>query len=224
MLRVFIGVDPRQPVAYHVLCSSIMRRSSKPVAFTPIIIDQLPITRKGLTQFTFARYMVPYLCGYEGKALFIDSDMIVLGDIAEIFELDGGNAVSVVPFDGPLTFERPSVMLFNCDQCTDLTPEYIDNPKTAPQSLEWAGSIGSLPFEWNYLVGYSAPMDDVKLVHYTQGVPGYLECRMCEYAVDWEVEKAAMNSHVSWLEIMGESVHAAPVLDRLRKVMKHADQ
>ena len=219
MLNVFIGVDPRQPVAYHVLCSSIQRRSSKPVAFIPLLIDQLPITRKGLTDFTFARYLVPWLCGYHGKAVFLDSDMLVLGDIAELFDDKYDSAVSVVPFGGSLQFERPSVMVFNCDMCGDLTPSYIDNHQSSPQSFEWALSIGRLPLEWNYLVGYSAPMADVKLIHYTQGVPGYLECRMCEYADDWFAEKEAMNSHVSWLEIMGESVHAQPVLNRLKRVM-----
>lgn len=219
MLRVFIGVDPRQPVAFHVLCSSIMRRASKPVAIIPILIDQLPITRKGLTDFTFARYMVPWLCDYEGQAVFLDSDMLVLGDIVDLFDLADSHAVSIVPFVTPLAFERPSVMVFNCDQCRDLTPEYIDNPKSEPQSFEWAKSVGSLPDSWNHLVGYSAPADEVNLIHYTQGVPGYLECRMCEYANEWLNEKEIMNSHVSWLEIMGNSIHAQPVLNRLSKVM-----
>jgi hypothetical protein len=216
VLPVFIGVDPRQPIAYHVLCSSIQRRSSKPVALIPLLIDQLPITRVGLTDFTYARYIVPHLMGYQGKAVFLDSDMLVLGDIAELFDVKYDTAVSVVPFDGKLGFERPSVMVFNCDLCRDLTPEYIDNPDSHPQSFEWALSVGRLPMEWNHLVGYSQPSDNVKLVHYTQGVPGYLECRMCEYSDEWFREKEIMNSHVSWLEIMGNSVHAQPVLNRLK--------
>mgnify|MGYP003348841068 CR=1 FL=1 len=80
MLRIFIGIDARQPVAYHVLVSSIQRRASRPVAITPLILEQLPIQRQGLTTFTFSRYLVPYLCGYEGQGLFIDSDMILLDD------------------------------------------------------------------------------------------------------------------------------------------------
>ena len=85
LLRIFIGIDKRQPVAYHVLCSSIQRRCSRPVSFTPLIIDQLPIDRVGLTDFTFARYLVPYLCNYEGKALFIDSDILLNSDINNSF-------------------------------------------------------------------------------------------------------------------------------------------
>ena len=59
MLRIFVGIDERQPVAYHVLVSSIQRRSSRPVAITPLLIHQLPIKRQGLTTFTFSRYLVP---------------------------------------------------------------------------------------------------------------------------------------------------------------------
>lgn len=217
MLRVFIGVDPRQPVAYHVLSSSIMRRSSKPVAITPLILTTLPIKRRGLTDFTYARYLVPYLCGYHGKAVFLDSDMLLLGDIAELFEYSAA-PVSVVPFAEKFAFEMPSVMVFDCSACEKLTPEFIDNDHNHPQSFGWADRVGVIPPQWNFLVGYSdESMHDVKLVHYTQGVPGYKECRDTIYAKEWFDEREAMLSSVSWLEIMGTSVHAPHVLKRLQK-------
>ena len=75
MLRVFIGYDDRQPVAYNVLQFSIATRSSRPVTITPLIINQLPIKRTGLTPFTFSRFLVPWLCDYQGTALFLDIDM-----------------------------------------------------------------------------------------------------------------------------------------------------
>jgi hypothetical protein len=219
-LRIFVGLDTRQPIAYHVLCSSIQRRSSVPVSITPLLLHQLPILRSGLTEFTYARYLVPYLCDYQGTGIFLDSDMLVTGDIAELAQYDQ-HAVSVVPFEGKLTFERPSVMVFDCSQCQDLTPQYIDNADNHPQYFAWAPSVGELPRSWNYLVGYSAPISraDVNLIHYTQGIPGYPECRMCEFAELWEEEKKIMNSHVSWLEIMGNSVHADPVLKRLKEYL-----
>lgn len=216
MIRIFIGIDPRQPIAYHVLSSSIIRRCSEPVSITPIMLETLPISRKGLTEFTYSRYMVPWLCSYEGKAIFMDSDMILRGDISELMQY-ADSAVSVVPFAGKLSFERPSLMVFDCAKCTNLTPAYIDDESSIPQSLEWAETVGEIPEQWNFLVGYSDPqLKGVKLVHYTQGVPGYKECRNTIYADDWFAEKEAMLSHVSWLEIMGNSVHAAPVLSRLR--------
>lgn len=155
---------------------------------------------------------------YQGRAVFLDSDMLLLTDINELFDLPNQEAVSVVSFKGQLIFERPSVMLFNCEKCTDLTLDYINDESTAPQSLEWAPDIGTLPDEWNYLVGYSQG-GGAKLVHYTQGVPGYKECRDTEYADEWFTEKAYVDHHVSWLEIMGNSVHAPHVLKRLQAQM-----
>jgi len=213
MLRIFIGIDERQLVAYHVLVSSIQRLASKPVAITPLILDQLPITRKGLTTFTYSRYLVPYLCDYKGQALFVDSDALLLGDVAELFASATGASVDVVPFTGPFTFERPSVMLFNNARCLKLTPEFISTD--SPQNLSWAEEVGVLSPDWNHLVGYAPSNPNAKLIHYTQGVPGYKECRECEYAQEWFREKEIMLSHDSWLEIMGKSVHAQPVLNRL---------
>lgn len=217
MLRIFIGIDERQPIAYHVLVSSIQRRASKAVAITPLILEQLPMKRRGLTSFTYSRYLVPYLCNYEGQALFIDSDMLLLGDISELFDSATDSSVDVVPFAGNFSFERPSVMLFNCAECRDLTPEYIETG--TPQDFSWAKSIGHLSSDWNHLVGYAPPNPNAKLIHYTQGVPGYKECRDCEYAQEWFDEKEVILNHCSWLEIMGNSVHAKPVLDKLRDRM-----
>lgn len=215
MVRIFIGFDSRQPVAYHVLSSSIMRRSSVPVAITPLVLDTLPITRRGLTDFTFARYLVPWLCNYEGTAVFMDSDMLVLGDVAE-FEEVPEQSVRVVKFDEPHRYERPSVMHFNNALCDGLTPEYIQSGE--PQALGW-GSVGGLDPDWNFLVGYEDKREGVKLAHYTQGVPGYKECRGCDFADEWFCEREAMSASVSWLEIMGSSVHAPHVLKSLQARM-----
>jgi hypothetical protein len=125
--------------------------------------------------------------------------------------------VDVVPFAGNFAFERPSVMLFNCAECRDLTPDLIETG--TPQDFSWAKSVGKLSALWNHLVGYAPYNPDAKLIHYTQGVPGYKECRRCDYAQEWYDEKEVMLSHCSWLEIMGNSVHAKPVLDRLKEHM-----
>lgn len=210
-LRVFIGFDPRQPVAYTVAAHSVAINSSKPVAITPLIYRQLPLKRTGLTEFTFTRYLVPHLCNYEGRALFIDADMLCIGDIAEL-PWDAPQAVSVVPHESSelhpemsLYFERASVMLFNCAKCTVLTPEYIE--QGSPQSLKWAEDVGELPREWNHLVGYDRPKP-AKMIHYTQGIPCFPETQGDEYAEHWiKAAQTAMGT-VPWEDIMGRSVHA----------------
>lgn len=211
-LRVFIGYDPRQPVAYNIAQASITRNSSVPVSITPLILSQLPLKRRGLTEFTFSRFLVPYLCGYEGHALFVDADVLCLGDISEL-PWDAFEAVSVVKHSSvqkqgksiDVRFERPSVMLFNCDFCDRLTPEYIETQN--PFSFEWADAIGELPHEWNYLVGYNSG-GGAKLAHFTMGIPIFEETCSDEYAAEWlEMAKWCAES-CSWQEIMGNSVHA----------------
>lgn len=209
-MRVFIGVDPRQPVAFNVLQWSIIRRASKPVQIIPLVLPQLPITRRGLTDFTFSRYLPPFLCGFKGKSVFMDADMLVLGDVHELAGYDA--AVSVVK--GPHKFEWPSLMVFNNEKCTTLTPDWINDEANQPQTLSWASEIGELPPEWNHCVGYDEPKP-AKLVHYTQGIPFFPEMRGTEYAAEWWAEHESMHFSVSWLELMGKSVHAERVLQRL---------
>lgn len=203
-LKVFVGYDSRQPVAYHVLANSIMNSASVPVSVTPLKINQLPINRVGLTEFTFSRYLVPWLCGFKGKAVFLDSDMLVLDDIKGLFDASGDSAVSFVPFAGQFKFERASVMVFNNEKCEVLTPEFIDDEANGLSDFAWAESVGVLPMEWNFLVGYSTPQPTYpSLLHFTQGIPLYKECRDCYGADAWFSEFDHVQECCSWLEMTG---------------------
>lgn len=133
--------------------------------------------------------------------------MLVTGDISELFALKDDSAVQVMK--GQQRFEWPSLMLFDCAQCTNLTPEYIDKPESIPQKLEWASSIGDLPPEWNHCVGYAEPNPNAKLIHYTKGLPCWPETKESEHADKWWKELELCNSTVSYQELMGNSVHAA---------------
>jgi hypothetical protein len=211
ILRCFIGYDERQPLAFNVLQHSIARHSSKPVAITPLILSQLPIKRRGLTAFTYSRFAVPYLCNFKGKALFLDADMAVTGDIAELFALETMDAVSVMQ-DQP-EFEWASAMLFNCGACRMLTPEFIDDTKNKLFDLAWAPYVGKLPPEWNHCVQYAEPKA-AKLYHYTMGIPCWPETAGAAEDEAWNDELEAMQHTVSWRELMGTSVHAKPTLQR----------
>lgn len=215
MIRIFIGWDSRQPIAYHVLAHSIVRWASVPVSITPLVLDNLPLTRRGLTPFTFSRFLVPYLCDYEGKAIFMDADMLCCADVKGLMDAASDDAVSVVKSEQ--RFEWPSLMVFNNahPKCKALTPLFVETGEN-PLMLEWAGqSIGSLPHEWNHCVGYDAPRDNPCLIHYTQGVPIWPETKGCEHSDKWHAEWKSMNSAVSWQTLMGQSVHVEAVQKRL---------
>jgi len=224
-LRVFIGVDSRQPVAFNIAQASIWRHCSRPVSITPLVLQTLPIDRRGLTEFSVSRYLVPWLCDFEGHALFVDGDVLCMGDIAEL-PWDSEHAVSVVKHETVMKngkevdvgFERPSVMLFNCAKCTPLTPQLVESGK--PHNLQWAQSIGELLPEWNFLVGYDhrnhmkfrrgGPLDAVKikLAHFTMGLPIFEQTKGDEYAAEYAREMELAGTTCSWEDIMGDSVHA----------------
>lgn len=94
-LPVYIGWDGRESLPYHVFAHSILRRSSIPVAITPIM--QAPLRAKELywrerdagaaTEFSLTRFLVPYLQDYRGLALFADCDMLMQTDVAELLEI-----------------------------------------------------------------------------------------------------------------------------------------
>jgi hypothetical protein len=218
VIRVFIGFDPREAVAFSVLAYSICARSSVPVAVTPLMLSNLAdvFTRKReplqSTEFAFSRFLTPYLSGYEGWSLFTDCDMLVLDDIANLWALrDDRYAVMVVkhehrPRETVKFLGQPqtayakknwsSVMLFNNARCRTLTPQYVGTATGLElHQFKWLGDdalIGALPGRWNHLVGYDPPSRDVSLVHYTLGGPYFDEYRDCEYADEWLRERDRM--------------------------------
>lgn len=146
----------------------------------------------------------------------MDADILVLCDIYDLLlHHDSSDAVSVVKNEK--RFEWPSLMVFSNDLCSNLTPEWLENPEHKPFDLSWAQSIGSLPAEYNHCVGYDAPRDDAKIVHYTQGIPCFPETEDSEYRDEWIDEMKATHATVPWREIMGKSVHEEPVMERYRK-------
>ena len=215
MLRVFIGYDKDEQVAYHVLAHSILRRSTIPVSICPLNRDNLRgfFSRErgefDSTDFAISRFLVPFLCDYQGFAVFMDCDMLVHGDVAELANymtlMDHYNtAIRVAKHDyTPKTqtkfldqvqtkYEKKnwsSVILFNNTLCRKLTPEYVNKTHGLDlHQFKWLEDhqIGNLPLEWNWLVGeYARPEKPIKNYHYTLGTPCFPDCANSEYASLW---------------------------------------
>ena len=209
--RVFVGFDTKEVGAYHVLAQSILEKSSIPVQFTPIVLSNLDgiFTRERnalqSTEFSFSRFLVPYLSGYEGWSLFMDCDMLMRADIAELWKLRDENASAMcvkhdyVPkvetkFLGQTQtkYEKKnwsSVILFNNAKCKALTRDFV-NTATGLElhQFKWLDSddqIGALPAEWNWLVNEYDYNPDAKNVHYTDGGPYFDEYKNDDYAEEW---------------------------------------
>ncbi len=218
MIRVFIGFDAREPVAFSVLAHSIHARASQPVSITPLMLSQLgadfsrEVHPLQSTEFSFSRFLVPHLSGFQGWSIFTDCDMLVQDDIASLWRMrDDRYAVMVVKHDhrpsesvkflgAPQTAYAKknwsSVMLFNNAKCRALTAEYVGTATGLDlHQFKWLSDdslIGELPPRWNHLVGYDERADDVSLIHYTIGGPYFSEYAKCEYAAAWFAERDAM--------------------------------
>lgn len=216
VLDVYVGFDRQEVVAYHVLCQSLIERSSRPIRFTPINLTSLagvfrrePIAAQS-TEFSFSRFLTPYLSGYAGWSLFLDCDILARADIAELFALaDDRYAVMVAQHDYTprdtvkfLNHQQAryakknwsSVMLLNNGRCRALTPEYVGAASGLDlHQFRWLadeGQIGSLPLEWNWLVGEYALNPTAKLAHFTRGGPYFAGYEDSDYADEWRAVEA----------------------------------
>ena len=202
-IPIFIGYDPREAVAYHVCCQSILERASVPVTFIPLALNTIKGYAEehtdGSNAFIYSRFLVPWMMGWQGSAIFLDGDMIVRCDIAELWALrDSYMAVQVVKHDyktkratkylGAKNEDYPcknwsSVMLFQCFNMEHrkLTPEFVSKaPGSFLHRFEWLSPnrVGALPPEFNHLTMEYAPNPAAKIYHYTLGTP----CFGGEYA------------------------------------------
>ena len=231
-VKVFIGFDPNEAIAYHTMANSIIRHSTKPVSLNPLALKNLESFYTddnhldGSNQFIYSRFLVPYMSNYEGWSIFVDGDMIVRGDIAELWSLrDESKAVQVVKHDyetkmsekylGSKNVNYPrknwsSVILFNNAKCQMLTPEFVQNATGAElHRFNWTEDeelVGELPKEWNWLDGEYDHNEDAKLVHFTLGTPCFGEfANFGSFAGEWHRERmytdfSAQNMDQFWKE------------------------
>lgn len=215
MIPIFVGYDPREAIAYHVCTNSIIRHATVPVSLTPCALNTLqgykePYT-DGSNHFTYSRFLVPHLMQYRGWAIFIDGDMLLKDDIAELWKLrDDTKAVMVVKHDyktkmktkylGAPNEDYPrknwsSVIMWNCAHPANrfLTPASVeDSTGSQLHRFSWIHNddVGSLPLEWNWLDIEYEKNANAKLVHYTLGAPCFVEfSAQGNYANEWHQER-----------------------------------
>ena len=214
IIPIFIGYDPREAIAYHTCVNSIIRNASRPVSIVPVALnlfrDYSETHTDGSNHFIYTRFLVPHLMQYEGWAIFIDGDMIVRGDIAELWELrDSYKDVMVVKHDyktrmtekylGAKNEDYPrknwsSVILWNCNSHPNrkLTSEFVQKATGAElHRFSWLldERIGELPPEWNWLPDEYGPNPDAKLLHYTLGTPCFHEFADTPQGNEWHRER-----------------------------------
>ena len=217
IFNIYIGFDSSnygQQIAYEVCERSIINNTNHKITIHKLLksdlMDKNIFTRNdtdGSTEFTYTRFLVPYLNNYEGFALFCDSDFLWECDIKELFDNFSKSEYAVAcvkhkyleckskyKMDGKSQQWYPrknwsSLMLFNCSHPStkNLTLENVNN-KSAKwlHRLEWCkdSEILEIPKSYNYLVGYYND-ENIKALHFTDGGPWYPKYKNVLYADRW---------------------------------------
>lgn len=201
-LAVVIGYDSREIPAFHVCAESIIQNTKSLVKIIPLYLPALEAAGlmwrkdRGATDFSFSRFLAPYLVGYKGKVAFLDCDMVVRGDIKELFDaLPIDKCAAVVkhhwqPADGVKFGGQAkqnaypkklwsAVMVFNCSsqKVKNLTPKYVNEASGADlHQFAWTheARVTDLPEAWQWIPNHSearVKIADAKLIHYTEEAP-----------------------------------------------------
>ncbi len=174
ILPIFIGMTGEQWLPFKVLEHSIETTTSQDVAVVPLhwYKDLIPTSAPGArpaTPFSFQRFIIPHVCNWKGRALYLDSDMLVLSDISELFKMpfSGAQVLSPPPDKRVAQF---AVAMFNCETCNWNAQTLINRVKSGKLSYSELMSFSfckvdaRIPQTWNSLDKWNG---EVKLLHYT---------------------------------------------------------
>lgn len=181
-IRVFIACAPNYEDAESqaVLEWSIRKLASMPVEITFMHLSndtESPFygweTSGWATPFSGFRWAVPELCGFKGRAIYMDSDFIFLADIAELWtqELHGD---SVAIGKGGDEW-RICCCLFDCEKAEPhMTPINImktDSRLHGRMNMHFRKSkiVQTFVDDWNNLdCRKGESLNDIKALHYTR--------------------------------------------------------
>jgi len=179
-IRVFVACTEAERLPMQVLAHSIRATSSVPVEVAAIHDFQRPIPmprelrNRPRTPFSFQRFLIPELCGYRGRAIYLDADMQVFHDIDELWSHPmEGNALLTVSEGNSGRRGQFSVILLDCERLRwrveDIVAGLDEGRFTYEQLMQEmciAPEVGRvLSPAWNSLERYEPGR--TRLLHYT---------------------------------------------------------
>ncbi len=210
MIKLMVGFDQRESVAFHTFVQSVIDVTTVPLSITPLVLKALPNYLEthidGSNSFIYSRFLTPHMSDFSGWAIFADGDMICREDLKKLWDLRNDRyAVMVVKHDyqtkahlkylGNKNENYPkknwsSVILWNCGHPKNrvLSPEFVmSKDGRFLHRFSWLeeGDIGDLPREWNWLTTEYPDNYQAKLLHYTLGTPCFKDYKSCEMADVW---------------------------------------
>lgn len=174
-IRVFVGGQTEHRLCFAVLKHSILRHTQSPVE-VKLICDLMPKLQepqskknRPATSFSLQRFAIPELCGFEGRGIYLDSDMIVRADIRELWELPFPKGSRVLAPPGWQT----SVLLWDCAYRVTIAKLVRDMDAGTRGYAQVMNAKGlkvarTIPGEWNRMDRYHEMGDPhARLLHYT---------------------------------------------------------
>ncbi|HEX7928833.1 MAG TPA: hypothetical protein VF678_14650 [bacterium] len=184
-VHVYVGCEPAQDLAFKVLEYSIRRHATVTTAVHPLheairesgirIPAPKDARNRPRTPFSFHRFAIPKLRDYRGRAIYVDSDMLVFSDIRELWQwpMDGADVISAQAPEGSGHAPQFSVMLVDCEQAAwdlDRIVAGLDARQYTYEDLMFRLCIANkvsaaLPARWNHLETFQR--GHTSLLHYT---------------------------------------------------------
>lgn len=175
-IRVFVGSTEKELIPAKVLEYSLKRHATASVEVVPVYqaYPNIPVPvdpgKRARTSFSFQRFILPQLCNYQGRAFYMDSDMLAFADIAEVWDLDMGNHQLVTMRSGNANY---SLFLLDCasvDWNIQKIVRDLDNDVLTYDRLVFQFCLAERVSEgydnhWNDLDVYKPNV--TKLIHYT---------------------------------------------------------
>jgi hypothetical protein len=179
-VNVFVAATPSEWLPMKVLEHSIRETTVLPVEVAAIASfqRQIPLPRElknqPRTPFSFQRFLIPELCGFQGRAIYLDADMQVFTDIADLWNAPMGDHDLLTVREGTSGRRGQfSVVLLDCARLhwrIEQIVHGLDNGRYSYEQLMHemcvAGSVGRvLDPEWNSLERFQ--QGRTRLLHYT---------------------------------------------------------
>ncbi|NHB58716.1 glycosyl transferase [Acinetobacter sp. 194] len=188
-IKVFVGCDPNNCDLEQmmVLDYSIQKHTSIPVDiiwmqlsrdassfwYTDTQRKQGWRTEKWATPFSGFRWAIPSYCGYEGRAIYMDTDVIVLSDLYELWTHPiEGNAI--VAAKGDKSTARLCTCVWDCEKAKTILPniELVKNDPDSHKNLmkmikEHPGYVEPYQDHYNCIDGEALDLSEIKILHYS---------------------------------------------------------
>lgn len=188
-IKIFVGCDPNNSDLEQmmVLDYSLHKHTNSPIQIVWMQLSRDPNsfwysnpetsegwnTSKWATPFSGFRWAIPEYCGFEGRAIYMDADMLVLDDIAKLWQHPlSAEAIVAAKDDGKLM--RLCTCLWDCQKAKPYLPSLkalqtdIDSHfkmmaqlKANPQLVE------QYQDSFNCVDGEGLAIEDIRILHYS---------------------------------------------------------